>query len=671
SVNVVAGSHKSTVNAFDEMDDNDMPHYVPENVLKEMIMGYDFARYYNINSPAMEFASRAINGEPFTLDHIQRLKSFHDNLEVDMAVREQPTQSWIEYQIAGGSYGYHWIDQVMGAYESQMRRYKSKEDKPRVPSLSASVEAIRGLDLQHYFKRGGTDASIALARKIANRKELTEDEIRTMHSYLQRHTGDQKEGWANPANPSTAYINWQLHGGDAGLSWSSGEIDSMKLKREKLSTVFKEKLTPDERAKLRSSDFVLPGERKFPVTTAEGVKDAISSWGRYRGATTFEQFKRNLIALAKRKGFASALPKEWTSERKKESDINFSPPAGVRSAAKRGLELRSKFNRGGTAVGIARARDLSNGKSVSPQTIRRMHSFFARHAVDKRPGWSNPSKPSNGYIAHLLWGGDAGRAWAAKVDRQLDSRERKKSFEATYKHLRGRHNQLEHSPTGQPAQNFGGGTGFSNSMRRMGPLSGGGGFRRERVMRDKPWNRQDISKPPMLTSGRREAMRDSIPVGGKRSLSGTPTSLGSMARNNRSRNVGRGESSDRIPTRAERIRARNAAYNAMSPEQRRNYANELYSANDSTLRDNERMRAEMAAGLRPMNAPRGRDRRQNSKLGGLAQMTRDNKLENRGSMIMPGRSDGPGSYGAPGRSDGPSSYDMPSAPGGNAMILRD
>lgn len=101
---------------------------------------------------------------------------------------------------------------------------------------------------------------------------------------------------------------------------------------------------------------------------------------------------------------------------------SFSPPAGVRSAAKRGLELRSKFGRGGTSVGIARARDLSNGKGISASTIRRMNSFFARHAVDKRPDWSNPSKPSNGYIAHLLWGGDAGRAWASKVSRHLDAK---------------------------------------------------------------------------------------------------------------------------------------------------------------------------------------------------------------------------------------------------------
>jgi hypothetical protein len=98
-----------------------------------------------------------------------------------------------------------------------------------------------------------------------------------------------------------------------------------------------------------------------------------------------------------------------------------SPPDGVRQAAKRGLELRSQFGRGGTAVGIARARDLSNGTRVSDSTIKRMASFFARHAVDKRPGWGDPANPTNGYIAHLLWGGDAGKAWANKIARQLDA----------------------------------------------------------------------------------------------------------------------------------------------------------------------------------------------------------------------------------------------------------
>jgi len=101
---------------------------------------------------------------------------------------------------------------------------------------------------------------------------------------------------------------------------------------------------------------------------------------------------------------------------------SFVPPAEVRSNAKRGLELRDKYNRGGTEVGVARARDLSNGSGLSLDTIKRMNSFFARHEVDKQgEGWG---KDSAGYIAWLLWGGDAGWAWAKRIIRENENREK-------------------------------------------------------------------------------------------------------------------------------------------------------------------------------------------------------------------------------------------------------
>jgi len=92
------------------------------------------------------------------------------------------------------------------------------------------------------------------------------------------------------------------------------------------------------------------------------------------------------------------------------------PPIEVRQAARKGLELRRRFGRGGTDVGVARARDLSNGRNLSIDTIRRMVSYFARHEVDKRAkNWANDSNPSAGYIAWLLWGGDQGRGWAKRM----------------------------------------------------------------------------------------------------------------------------------------------------------------------------------------------------------------------------------------------------------------
>jgi hypothetical protein len=70
-------------------------------------------------------------------------------------------------------------------------------------------------------------------------------------------------------------------------------------------------------------------------------------------------------------------------------------------------------NRGGTAVGVARARDLANRRPVSLSTLKRMASFFARHEVDKNgEGWGKDSK---GYQAWLLWGGNPGWAWAKRM----------------------------------------------------------------------------------------------------------------------------------------------------------------------------------------------------------------------------------------------------------------
>jgi len=106
----------------------------------------------------------------------------------------------------------------------------------------------------------------------------------------------------------------------------------------------------------------------------------------------------------------------------------FVPPKGAQENARRGLELREEFKRGGTMVGVARARDISNGRSLPLKTINRMVSYFARHEVDKKgKDWGNASNPSRGYIAWLLWGGDAGKTWADSIA----EREKKKDKSMT------------------------------------------------------------------------------------------------------------------------------------------------------------------------------------------------------------------------------------------------
>jgi lambda family phage portal protein len=110
----------------------------------------------------------------------------------------------------------------------------------------------------------------------------------------------------------------------------------------------------------------------------------------------------------------------------KYSEIDFTPPEGARESAKRALVVRAEkpsSQRGMTSIGIARARDLIAGKKLSPDTIRRMHSFFSRHEVDKKgAGWDDQGK---GWQAWNGWGGDAGFSWVKKLVKQMDSRDEK------------------------------------------------------------------------------------------------------------------------------------------------------------------------------------------------------------------------------------------------------
>lgn len=111
---------------------------------------------------------------------------------------------------------------------------------------------------------------------------------------------------------------------------------------------------------------------------------------------------------------------------KAESDVDTTPTNQMAEEARQGLEMRKEFNRGGTMVGVARAVQLSNKERLSPNTVRRMKSYFARHEVDKEAeGFRRGEEgyPSAGVIAWKLWGGDAGQRWAdRKVDELNDAR---------------------------------------------------------------------------------------------------------------------------------------------------------------------------------------------------------------------------------------------------------
>lgn len=91
----------------------------------------------------------------------------------------------------------------------------------------------------------------------------------------------------------------------------------------------------------------------------------------------------------------------------------YKPTEQMAAAARRGLKMRmesSPSNRGGTAVGLARARQFAGRQEVSLDVVKRTFSFLSRARTYYKPGENTP-----GTQAYLLWGGPAGLTWAKNI----------------------------------------------------------------------------------------------------------------------------------------------------------------------------------------------------------------------------------------------------------------
>ncbi len=419
---VTAGSPKSTVKSMNE-DEN--MYYPPKHVLDVMVRGALLANRFNLQDNFLYYAEKAFNGNPFTINDIKQMHQLHTIRESYKSNDDYGLAYMIRYQLIGGPAGFHWMDSIVQTVDSIMR-VKEVSAEDRTPSLSASAEAIRGLDLQHHFKRGGTPAALKLSRKIANRDALSDDEIRQMHKYLVDNENAKRDG--DVSNPSTSHIEWQMHGSDEGLKWSRDAVARLlneTYKEEKIDMIpsqsaastamrgldlhhyfkrggspellslarklaNKKELEPEDVRKMHT--YLRAHENSKRDGNPAKPSDSYITWMLHGGEDGLKWANDRIDRLRMSR----------TKPEYKSSDINFSPPDGVRAAAKRGLELRSKFNRGGTAVGIARARDLSNGKNMSPQTIRRMNSFFrlyiGNHVVHLLDLFSKVKNPTTSHF---------------------------------------------------------------------------------------------------------------------------------------------------------------------------------------------------------------------------------------------------------------------------------
>jgi HK97 family phage portal protein len=101
-------------------------------------------------------------------------------------------------------------------------------------------------------------------------------------------------------------------------------------------------------------------------------------------------------------------------------------PQGATNNAKRMLGWREKYGRdvvkGGTEVGWKRANQLANREPLSLDTVKRIHSFLARHEDNAKISEEYRNEPykDKGYVAYNLWGGKAMVSWAKRISENAD-----------------------------------------------------------------------------------------------------------------------------------------------------------------------------------------------------------------------------------------------------------
>jgi HK97 family phage prohead protease len=111
------------------------------------------------------------------------------------------------------------------------------------------------------------------------------------------------------------------------------------------------------------------------------------------------------------------------SDDEDERAVSMRPTSGMASAARRGLKLHEegKSGDGLKPETVARANRLAKREEMNADWIREMNAWFSRHeSASKSPGWDTPGEEKPGFVAWLLWGGNAAKNWSARKVKELE-----------------------------------------------------------------------------------------------------------------------------------------------------------------------------------------------------------------------------------------------------------
>ena len=310
---------------------------------------------------------------PVSIDVIRRMVSYFARHEVDKTGATwdewgKGRQAWNGW---GGDAGRRWAESILKEYEqmndeTKAARRHSESDMKMIRKLRQTMKT--GLQLLTDLGDDGADDDMegggeygpenpvpAAVASIAVKQDMTEHNALLQESYTAivselgkfsqaisgaHYIPAEQNGFSASGLVCRNCVFWDMVGGGCAIVdgviepgaicklWIIPESaittpepmeqpDEPAVEIEiEVAALADRNTTPAQREEMPAGDFVIPETRNFPIVTPDDIPAAVSSWGRYRGAVTFETFKRRIIRIAQRKGaeFVNALPEAWQQE---------------------------------------------------------------------------------------------------------------------------------------------------------------------------------------------------------------------------------------------------------------------------------------------------------------------------------------------------------------------
>lgn len=196
----------------------------------------------DIDSRLLVIAERLVNREIISVEEVSYLSEVHQRAAAAKATNWTGSPAYVEWLLAGGDSGEKWVDRreepIVAAVaateeptsDDEASDHRAEGDVSLKPTAGMAAACRRGLKL-YEDGRGGdglVPATIAWARKIAARENLTKEKVVKMRAWHARHKVDKRPGWDKAGDESPGFVAFLLWAGAPGARWSEAKVAQME-----------------------------------------------------------------------------------------------------------------------------------------------------------------------------------------------------------------------------------------------------------------------------------------------------------------------------------------------------------------------------------------------------------------------------------------------------------